>query len=125
LFSYAFEVADRDDGVGQLRPVHDLTGYRMHLMLNDFTLFVPPLPDDFRLAYRPPQPEVSASYASDLFPVEVGFAGLDCGSQFPYAHVDWEDACVLAFESGFLLDGDVHEPVPAVPNQSAFSQIMF
>src|SRR3990172_5899843 len=115
--SDALQVADCYDRIRLLRFVHYPSRYHVDFVFDGFSFLMPPLPNDSGFAYRPPQPEVSASYPPDLFPVEVGFAVLDCCSQFPYAHVDWEDACVLAFESGVLLGGDVHEPVLAVPNQ--------
>lgn len=96
----------------------------MDLMLNRFPFLMPPPFDDSRLTCRAPKPEVVPSCPPNILPIEPWLAVLDCCGELPYAHVNWEDRCIPAFESRLLLDCYVHEPSLAISDQFAFSDVM-
>jgi hypothetical protein len=96
----------------------------MNLMPDRLLFIVPPPFDDSRLTYGAAETKVVSTNRAYPLAVEAWLAIFDGCGEFPYAHIDWEDACVLAFESGFLLDGDVHVPVLAVSDQFAFAQVV-
>jgi len=96
----------------------------MHLMLNRFPFLVSPPFDDSRLARRTSQPKVVPSCPPNILPIEPWLAVLNGCGELPYAHVNWEDRSISAFESCLLLDGYVYEPSLAISDEFAFSQLM-